>query len=135
MEVRKSYTRQGIDATVKSFFVDMAPLYRKADLVICRAGATTVAEVTVMGKGIIFIPYPFAADNHQTLNAQALANAGGAEMILQKDLNGKILAERIEYYASNAEALGLMASKARNFGRPEAATAIVDDCYELIRNG
>ena len=135
MEVRKTYTRQGITATVKSFFVDMAPLYRKADLVICRAGATTVAEVTVVGKGIIFIPYPFAADNHQMLNAQVLANAGGAEMILQKDLNGKILAERIEFYASNAEALGLMASKARNFGRPEAATAIVDDCYELIRNG
>jgi UDP-N-acetylglucosamine--N-acetylmuramyl-(pentapeptide) pyrophosphoryl-undecaprenol N-acetylglucosamine transferase len=132
MEVRKTYTRQGIAATVKSFFVDMAPLYRKADLVICRAGATTMAEVTAMGKGIIFIPYPFAADNHQTLNAQALAHAGGAEMILQKDLNGKILAERIEYYASNAKALGLMASKAKDFGRLDAATAIVDDCYELI---
>jgi UDP-N-acetylglucosamine--N-acetylmuramyl-(pentapeptide) pyrophosphoryl-undecaprenol N-acetylglucosamine transferase len=132
LEAQKTYTRQGIDATVKSFFVDMAALYRKADLVICRAGATTMAEVTAMGKGIIFIPYPFAADNHQMLNAQALANAGGAEMILQKDLNGKILAERIEYYASNAEALGLMASRAKNFGRPQAAKAIVDDCYELI---
>jgi UDP-N-acetylglucosamine--N-acetylmuramyl-(pentapeptide) pyrophosphoryl-undecaprenol N-acetylglucosamine transferase len=133
-EAQKTYTHQGIDATVKSFFVDMASLYRKADLVICRAGATTMAEVTAMGKGIIFIPYPFAADNHQVLNARALANVGGAEMILQKDLNGKILAERIEYYASNANALGLMASKAKNFGRPDAATAIVDDCYELTCN-
>lgn len=131
MKVENAYASQGISCSVKSFFNDMAMQYRKADLVICRAGATTVAEVTVMGKGVIFIPYPFAADNHQVLNARTLTNVGAAEMILQNDLEGKTLAERVEYYSSDAGTLGLMASKAKNSGRPDAAKTIVDDCYGL----
>ncbi len=130
--VKNTYMKHGICCTVQSFFIDMAQQYKKADLVICRAGATTVAEVTATGKGVIFIPYPFAADNHQALNARTLADAGAAEMILQKDLSGIILAERIEYYASNPEALYKMASRAKNFGRPNAAENIVDDCYRLV---
>ncbi len=130
--VKNNYMSHGFSCMVKAFFNDMAEQYQKCNLVICRAGATTLAEVTAVGKGVIFIPYPFAADNHQVLNARTLANTGAAEMILQKDLSGKALAEKIEYYSSNPDALYLMASRAKNLGRPDAAKTIVDDCYDLI---
>jgi len=131
-EVTNSYRRHGISHTVQPFFYDMENQYQRADLVICRAGATTVAEVAAMGKSVIFIPFPFAADNHQALNAQSLAHIGAAEMILQKDLDGKALAGRMEYYASNPEALRRMGAKAKEVGKPDAAKAIVDDCYRLM---
>ncbi len=108
----------------------MAHQYQQADLIICRAGATTVAEITAVGKPAIFIPFPFAADNHQVLNAQSLANEGAAEMILQHELTGEILAQRIEYYASNPDSLKIMAEQAKKFGRPDAAEVIVKDCYK-----
>jgi len=130
--VKNAYMLRDIPCKVQAFFTDMARQYQNADLVICRAGATTVAEVTAVGKSVIFIPFPFAADNHQVLNAQSLEKHGAAEMILEKDLNSKALAERINYYASNPEDLHLMASRARSFGRPDAAAFIVDDFYKLI---
>ena len=131
-DVKRAYMKNGISCMVKSFFDDMARQYHNADLVVCRAGATTVAEVAVMGKAVIFIPYPFAADNHQVLNAGSLENAGAAEMILQKDLTGRRLAERIERYALSPEALKAMASRAKSIGRSDAAEVIVDDCYGVI---
>ncbi|MFC1813302.1 undecaprenyldiphospho-muramoylpentapeptide beta-N-acetylglucosaminyltransferase [Thermodesulfobacteriota bacterium] len=130
--VKKAYRDHDISSAVKPFFDDMARQYNNADLVICRAGATTVAEVTSLGKGVIFIPFPHAADNHQVLNARTLADTGAAEMILDKDLSGKSLVERIEHYASNPEALNRMASRAGNLGKPDAARVIVDDCYRLV---
>lgn len=130
--VKDAYLSCGISCIVKSFYSNMAQQYLKADLIIGRAGAATVAEVATIGKGALFIPYPFASDNHQLLNARALSDAGAAEMILQKDLSGKVLAERIERYASNPDALYLMACKARRLGRPGAAEDIVDDCYRLL---
>ncbi|OQY59923.1 MAG: hypothetical protein B6245_04090 [Desulfobacteraceae bacterium 4572_88] len=129
--VRNAYAEQGISAKVSPFFHDMAALYRKADLVICRAGATTMAEITVLGKAAIFIPYPFAADNHQALNARSLVDMGAGEMISEKDLDAKMLAEKIEYYASHPEALEKMADLAKQAGRPDAAERIVDDCYSF----
>jgi UDP-N-acetylglucosamine--N-acetylmuramyl-(pentapeptide) pyrophosphoryl-undecaprenol N-acetylglucosamine transferase len=131
-DVKAAYKKHGFSSTVQSFFQDMGRLYQQADLIICRAGATTVAEVTALGKSVIFIPFPFAADNHQVLNARSLAQSGAAEMILQKDLSGTLLAQKIEYYASNSEALGQMASRARDFGRPHAARDIVEDIYALM---
>jgi UDP-N-acetylglucosamine--N-acetylmuramyl-(pentapeptide) pyrophosphoryl-undecaprenol N-acetylglucosamine transferase len=133
-DVKAAYKKHGFSNTVQSFFQDMGRLYQQADLIICRAGATTVAEVTALGKSVIFIPFPFAADNHQVLNARSLAQSGAAEMILQKDLSGTLLAQKIEYYASNSEALGQMALKARDFGRPQAARDIVEDIYALMRD-
>jgi UDP-N-acetylglucosamine--N-acetylmuramyl-(pentapeptide) pyrophosphoryl-undecaprenol N-acetylglucosamine transferase len=130
--VKAAYQREGIAARVQSFFRHMAPLYKRADLIICRAGATTVAEVTAVGKAVIFIPFPFAADNHQALNADTLAREGAAEMILEKDLNARNLGRRIDYYATHPEALETMATKAGQLGYPEAARAIVDDCYKII---
>ena len=130
--VTAAYERLGIAARVQSFFRHMAPLYKQADLIICRAGATTVAEVTALGKAVVFIPFPFAADNHQALNADTLARDGAAEMILEKDLNARDLAQKIEYYASHPQALEAMAAKAGQLGHPAAAKAIVDDCYKII---
>jgi UDP-N-acetylglucosamine--N-acetylmuramyl-(pentapeptide) pyrophosphoryl-undecaprenol N-acetylglucosamine transferase len=75
-QVQAAYRKAGIDAEVKAFFNDMASRYDQADLVICRAGATTVAELTALGKPALFIPYPFAADNHQEINARAMVDHG-----------------------------------------------------------
>ncbi|MBW1840336.1 MAG: undecaprenyldiphospho-muramoylpentapeptide beta-N-acetylglucosaminyltransferase [Deltaproteobacteria bacterium] len=130
--VKNAYTRKGISCTVKSFFSDMARQYERADLVICRAGATTIAEITALGKGVLFIPFPHAADNHQVLNAQTLVRLGAAEMILEKDLNGKSLAKRIEQYSADPESLDEMASRAKRHGKPDAARVIVDDCYQWV---
>jgi UDP-N-acetylglucosamine--N-acetylmuramyl-(pentapeptide) pyrophosphoryl-undecaprenol N-acetylglucosamine transferase len=131
-EVEQAYKSLNISSVVEVFFDDMATQYKQADLIICRAGATTVAEITSLGKCAIFIPYPFAADNHQAVNAKALANAGAAEMILEKDLCTKLLARRMEYYATHPDALSAMGQKAKRMGRPDAAKTIVDDCFRLI---
>ena len=128
---RKAYTEHNITGTAKSFFHDMEKQYRKADLVICRAGASTIAELTVLGKGVIFVPYPFAADDHQALNARQLVSVGAAELILEKDLTGELLAQKIEHYASSPQILASMAANMRKQARPDAAKAIVTDLYDL----
>ncbi len=130
--VRDTYRNQGIAARVHAFFMDMAPQFQEADLVVCRAGATTVAEITAMGKAAIFIPFPYAADNHQVLNAEGLQRDGAAEMILEKDLSGPFLAQRIDHYGSRPEAIKQMAASAKAHGKPEAAADIVTDCYALV---
>jgi len=130
--VSEAYRRNRIDCTVQPFFDDMAELYGRADLLICRAGATTVAEITALGKAVIFIPFPYAADDHQVLNAASLSEAGAAEMIIEKDLDGQVLSEKIAHYAASPGALRDMAARARRFGKPDAARLIVDDCYDLI---
>lgn len=131
-QVKDAYRSAGMNATVRAFFEDMDRQYRQADLVICRAGATTVAELTVVGKAVIFVPFPFAADNHQSLNARALESAGAAEVIEQKDLTAERLAQRINHYAANRLELTEMARRSRAFGKPEAARVIVDDMVELM---
>ncbi len=131
--VSDAYCRKSVSATTQSFFDDMAARYHQADLIICRAGATTVAEITALGKAAIFIPFPHAADNHQMLNAADLAKDGAAEIIVEKDLSGQLLCERIEHYMDHPESLEDMAARAGRHGNPEAATHIVDDCYRLVQ--
>jgi UDP-N-acetylglucosamine--N-acetylmuramyl-(pentapeptide) pyrophosphoryl-undecaprenol N-acetylglucosamine transferase len=130
--VRQAYSEHRISAEVASFFNDMAGRYRRADLVICRAGATTIAELTLMGKGVVFIPFPYAADDHQALNAAGLVSRKAAEMIREQDLSGKLLAQKIESFAAAPENLAAMAQKAKKMGRPQAAAHIVDDMIRLI---
>ncbi len=130
--VAVAYKKEGTSCETAAFFSDMAALYASADLVVCRAGATTVAELAVAGKPALFIPFPHAADDHQVWNARFLAEAGAADMILQKDLSGPVLAERIMRHASRPDALARMASRSRRLGRPGAAEEIVDACYQLI---
>lgn len=130
--VQDAYFRHGISSSVQAFFRDMTDCYQPADLMICRSGATTVAEITAIGKPSILIPFPFAADNHQMLNAALLVQSQAAEMILESDLKGGVLAERILFLASNPEILGQMAFRARQLGKPFAARNIVDDCCALL---
>lgn len=130
--VTRAYAEAGLAATVRAFFDDMAERYAQADLIVCRAGATTVAEITVVGRAALFIPFPQATDDHQTANARALVDAGAAEMIPQRVLTGAVLAERIAYYRRNPAIISAMATKALTLGRPEAALTIVRDLYRLI---
>jgi UDP-N-acetylglucosamine--N-acetylmuramyl-(pentapeptide) pyrophosphoryl-undecaprenol N-acetylglucosamine transferase len=130
--VSNAYRENKVSAEAQSFFDDMAAQYRQADLIICRAGATTVAEITALGKAAIFIPFPYAADNHQMLNAADLAKDGAAEIIVEKELNSKLLSQKIEHYRDHPQALEDMAARARRYGKPEAAKNIVDDCYRLL---
>jgi UDP-N-acetylglucosamine--N-acetylmuramyl-(pentapeptide) pyrophosphoryl-undecaprenol N-acetylglucosamine transferase len=130
--VAQAYDSRNIQATVKPFFVDMRGPYHLANLVVCRAGATTVSELMALGKPAIFIPFPFAANNHQELNARYVADAGGAEVILEKDVNGAVLGDRLNHYASAPRALEDMAKRLLALARPDAADVIVDECTKLV---
>jgi UDP-N-acetylglucosamine--N-acetylmuramyl-(pentapeptide) pyrophosphoryl-undecaprenol N-acetylglucosamine transferase len=130
--VAEAYRRAKARARVQAFFHDMAEIYAAADLVVCRAGATTVAEITALGKPALYVPFPFAADDHQRLNAGEMVAAGAAEMIGEAAFSGDVLAERIRYYAGRPDVLGRMAERAAARGRPDAAARIVDECCRLI---
>jgi len=130
--VAAAYQRSGAAARVQSFFDDMATQYARAHLVICRAGATTVAEITALGKAAVLIPYPHAADDHQQRNARRLVAAGAAEMIDEQELNGERLAARIAFYAFHPEVWTDLARQAARLGKPDAARRIVDECYRLV---
>ena len=120
---------------VHAYINDMASAYERADLVVCRAGATTLAELTVLGKPSILIPYPYAAHQHQESNAKALVAAGGADMILEKDLNGTSLAARLKTYIENRDALERMSASALRFGKPGAKEIIAKELLGLIKDG
>lgn len=130
--VQEAYLRYGGSSTVRPFFKDMTDCYQQADMMICRSGATTVAEIMAIGKPAIFIPFPHAADNHQVLNADRLVQSQAAEMILESELTGSALAKRILFLASHPEILSQMAFHARQLGNPFAAASICDDCYALL---
>lgn len=130
--VREAYARYGIHADVTPFIVDMPGAYSQADLIICRAGATSLAEITAAGKAPILIPFPWATDDHQTKNAQALADAGAAIMINEKGLSGKKLFAVVENLLSDEKKLCLMQEKSAALGNIDAAATIVDVCYKLV---
>jgi UDP-N-acetylglucosamine--N-acetylmuramyl-(pentapeptide) pyrophosphoryl-undecaprenol N-acetylglucosamine transferase len=129
--VAEAYRRVGAAARVQAFFDDMAAQYELAHLVVCRAGATTVAEITALGKAAVFIPFPFAADDHQRLNARQMVAAGAAELIDEQELTAGRLAARIDFYASHPDALAALARQSARLGRPDAAARIVDECCRL----
>lgn len=131
--IKAAYDALPFEAEVFPFIEKMDEAYASADLVLCRAGATTVAELTAFGKAAILVPYPYAIYDHQRWNAQALQDQGAAEMILDQELRGDLLAERIRAYVSDRQRIARMAAAARGMGRPEAAARIVDECYALVR--
>jgi UDP-N-acetylglucosamine--N-acetylmuramyl-(pentapeptide) pyrophosphoryl-undecaprenol N-acetylglucosamine transferase len=133
--VRAGYRAAGIAADVEPFFYDMGRQLGHADLIVCRAGATTLAEVAAAGKAAILIPLPTATDDHQRKNAEALAIAGAAEVLLQREATGAVLAKRILSLAGDGAARMRMASAARSLARPDAAKVIVDRALELIGIG
>ncbi|MFN3481372.1 MAG: UDP-N-acetylglucosamine--N-acetylmuramyl-(pentapeptide) pyrophosphoryl-undecaprenol N-acetylglucosamine transferase, partial [Thermodesulfovibrionales bacterium] len=99
--VKESYRRWGFRGTVTPFIYEMAEAYAVSDLVISRAGATTLSEITAIGRPAILIPYPFAASGHQEENARKLSAAGAAKMILDDDLSGGVLSEEIKKTIGN----------------------------------
>jgi UDP-N-acetylglucosamine--N-acetylmuramyl-(pentapeptide) pyrophosphoryl-undecaprenol N-acetylglucosamine transferase len=129
--IKQAYEAMKMDADVRPFFGDIPKQFATADLLVCRAGATTLAELTVSGKAAILVPFPQAADDHQRKNAEALAQAGAAEMILQKDLNGPVLAARVLHYFEHRDRLRQMEQNSRALGRPDATESIVDLVEEL----
>jgi UDP-N-acetylglucosamine--N-acetylmuramyl-(pentapeptide) pyrophosphoryl-undecaprenol N-acetylglucosamine transferase len=129
--VRAAYAAAGIEAEVSEFIHDMAAAYAAADLAVCRAGATTLAELCAAGVPAVLIPYPFAAAGHQEENARALLRAGAAEMILQAEVTGPGLAEMVLKLMDDREALTAMAGAARSLGRPDAATRIAEECLRV----
>lgn len=132
--VKAAYGKTGIKAEVSPFFTDMERLYSEADLLVCRAGASTVAEISVMGKPAIFIPFPAAAGGHQSENAEALEKAGAASVIEEKDLSPEILAEKIISLKNSPEKMKLMAETSKKMGKPEAALNIADDILSWIES-
>jgi len=129
--VSKAYQALETPSDVRPFFDDMPIQFFKADLLLCRSGAATLAEITVAGKAAILVPFPAATDNHQQRNAEALVGAGAAEMILQRDLSGAMLTTRIEYYAHHPERLRQMEQNSLALGRPDSTERIVDLLEEL----
>jgi UDP-N-acetylglucosamine--N-acetylmuramyl-(pentapeptide) pyrophosphoryl-undecaprenol N-acetylglucosamine transferase len=111
-----------------AFIKDMASVYRQADLIVARAGATTVAELAIAGKPAIFIPYPFAADNHQELNAKEMAEAGAALSLRQAGLTAEALAAVIEPLLDDAARRAAMGAAMKALARPQAAAVVVDWC-------
>ncbi|RLB96729.1 MAG: undecaprenyldiphospho-muramoylpentapeptide beta-N-acetylglucosaminyltransferase [Deltaproteobacteria bacterium] len=130
--VREAYRRRGIEAEVAAFFNDPGACYAEADLAVCRAGATTVAELAAAGIPALFVPFPFAADDHQARNVQALVEGGAALVVAEKDLTGQGLAERLNRWKAVPAELEAMAAAMAGFGRPEAAETILDDLFEMV---
>jgi UDP-N-acetylglucosamine--N-acetylmuramyl-(pentapeptide) pyrophosphoryl-undecaprenol N-acetylglucosamine transferase len=109
----------------------MGSRLRRANLIVCRAGATTLAEIAVAGKAAILIPLPTATDDHQRRNAEALAATGAAEVVLQSEAGGA-LARRILALLGDRDARNRMARAVRALARPDAAKVIVDRALELV---
>ncbi|MBI1821082.1 MAG: undecaprenyldiphospho-muramoylpentapeptide beta-N-acetylglucosaminyltransferase [Nitrospirae bacterium] len=129
--VKEQYEAKKISARVEPFIFNMAQAYETSDLVICRAGATTLAELTACGKPAILIPFPFAAHRHQEKNAYFFKKMGAAEVIDQADLDGRLLAKKIEGIFLTPNQMNLMAEKAAALGKKDAAEAIIDRCLQL----
>jgi UDP-N-acetylglucosamine--N-acetylmuramyl-(pentapeptide) pyrophosphoryl-undecaprenol N-acetylglucosamine transferase len=129
--VRNAYRAAGIQAVVEPFLYDMGRQLGQADLIVCRAGATTLAEIAAAGKAAILIPLPTATDDHQRKNAEALAGAGGADLLLQSEASGSVLARRILALAGSPERRRAIGRAARSLARPDAARVIVDRALQL----
>jgi UDP-N-acetylglucosamine--N-acetylmuramyl-(pentapeptide) pyrophosphoryl-undecaprenol N-acetylglucosamine transferase len=135
--VRDGYRQAGLQARVEPFLFTIDREMRNADLVVCRAGATTLAELTASGRPSILVPLPTATDDHQRKNAEALVTRGAARMIDQRSLTGELLASEIVALARNDAERAAMSAAARRMAKPDAARVIVDRLLELAgdRNG
>jgi len=127
---REAYETSGVDVELVPFIDDMASAYAWADLVVCRAGALTVAELCSVGLPAVFVPYPGAVDDHQTANARPMADAGAAVIIDQSMLSADVLAGQLHDWLSNREDLLAKAEKAHGLDKPLALSRITELCLE-----
>lgn len=130
---RQAYRTAGIEASVQSFIEDMAAAYGWADLVVCRAGAITVAELAAAGVAALLVPLPSAVDDHQTRNANFLAQAGAAELIAQRDLDIPSLGARLASLLADRATLLEMARRGRTLARPDASDKLTRACLEFAQ--
>jgi len=124
--VRGAYAEAGLQADVRPFIDDVPQAVAAADLVICRSGASTVAELAAAGRASLLIPFPAATDNHQLENAQVMERSGGAQVMEQRQLTAERLAEAVRSLVSRPEVLAEMDRAARSLARPDAAARIAD---------
>jgi len=127
--LRSAYRENGVEAEVVAFIDDMAAAYARADLVVCRAGAITIAELAAAGVASILVPLPHAVDDHQTANARYLAEQDAAVLLPQRELSARRLAEAIG--GMTRQSLCQMAAKARELGRPRATSEVADHCVAM----
>lgn len=132
--VRQGYAQLGVQADVQTFLFDMPKELAKADLVICRAGASTLAELAAYGKVGILIPLPHATHNHQEMNARAMEEVGAARMLRQSDLNGQRLAEEIERLMRDIPGLQAMAGRSWEARKVHATEQMVGECLALVHH-
>ena len=130
---REAYRREGVEACLAPFIEDMAGALGEAHLVIARAGASTVAELAAAGRPAIFAPYPHATDDHQGANARAVVGAGGGWLLPDRDFAPRRLRGLLESFLAEPGRLACAAAKARQFGRPDAADALVDFVLSEVR--
>jgi len=131
--VRAAYESHGVRADVRAFLEDVPGELARADVIVARSGAGTVAEVAAIGRAAIFVPFPFAADDHQRANAESLSKASAAICIIQREATPAKLASEIGALLEDAAKREAMAGAARNMGRPHAARDIAEDLLHLAR--
>jgi UDP-N-acetylglucosamine--N-acetylmuramyl-(pentapeptide) pyrophosphoryl-undecaprenol N-acetylglucosamine transferase len=124
--LRQEFTQTCLKGTVTAFISDMPSAFAQADLVLCRAGAGTVSELAAAGRPAILVPYPFAADDHQAKNAQAVVDAGAGLMFRDEQLTGQVLYKVLSDFILNPASLTEMASRSKQLSRPGAATRAAD---------
>jgi UDP-N-acetylglucosamine--N-acetylmuramyl-(pentapeptide) pyrophosphoryl-undecaprenol N-acetylglucosamine transferase len=131
--VKRAYAEAGFDnADVRAFIHEMAEQFGRADVLICRSGATTAAEAAAAGKAVIFVPFPFATDDHQRKNAEAFERVGAGRMILQKDLTPERLAEELNRLIEHPEEIDRMEASSRGLGRADSTERAVDLAMKLV---
>ena len=127
--LRANYAAAGVQATLTPFITNTAEAFAQADLIVCRAGASTVTEIAAVGAAAVFVPFPFAVDDHQTANARFLSDQGAAKIVVQKDLNADFLAQLL--LKSELAELLEIAQKAKNMQKIHATQAVVEACEAL----
>jgi UDP-N-acetylglucosamine--N-acetylmuramyl-(pentapeptide) pyrophosphoryl-undecaprenol N-acetylglucosamine transferase len=131
--VRLAYTERDLPAEVAPFFSQMAERFAQADLIVCRSGAVTVAEIAAAGRAALFIPFAAATDSHQLRNAEEMVRAGAARLIPEHELNGERLAREILALLGDPRKLADLGARARQMARPDAARNIADLIEEIAR--
>ena len=129
--LRANYAAAGVEADVRDYIDDMAALYEWCDMAVCRAGAMTIAELACAGVPAFLVPFPFAVDDHQTTNAQFLADSGAAWLMQQKELSAEGLAAHLA--SVNRQQLASMSAKAQGLAKPDASKTVADVCEEAAR--
>jgi UDP-N-acetylglucosamine--N-acetylmuramyl-(pentapeptide) pyrophosphoryl-undecaprenol N-acetylglucosamine transferase len=132
-QLRANYAAAGVDGELTPFIDDTARAYADADLVVARAGASTVTEIAAVGAAALFVPFPSAVDDHQTTNARFLVDAGGGWLVQQTELTPQLLADLLE--KTGRPALVERASKAKTMQKTEAVDVVVRACEELANGG